>query len=353
MILVLALVYGILVFVSLTNLLLMRRPQGAGEIAAGEICFEVMVPARNEAHNLPLLIPPLVSAGVKVTVFDDESSDGTADVARSLGATVIRPREPLPAGWTGKTRACHELSLHAVAPWVVFLDADVRPDPNFPSCFSSALLRMPKDIAAVSGFPRMIPGAGIEPAYLGWVPWILLATNPFGIVSRTGRGHNRFMNGQIGAWPMEVLQALRPYEAVKGEVLEDVKIGRLLAAKGKRVEILNLRDILAVHMYPDLNASFKGMCKNSCEIAPGFLGSLLFASLFLFFGLGWLFGGHLLLTFFGMLLLSKILSDRVIRYPVWTFPLLPLTCIGAAWTILFSTWLKGKGRVEWKGRRYG
>ena len=334
MIPVLFVVYGTVVFVSLVNLRFIPRLKGSGPI-----CFEVMVPARNEAENLPNLLPPLIYAGVKVTVFDDDSSDDTASIARELGATVISSPGPLPEGWTGKTRACHELTKHATAPWVLFLDADVHPDDSFAKTFASILSRMPADVAAVSGFPRMIPGKGLEPAYLGWVPWILLATNPF-------------INGQIGAWPLKSLKEIQPYEAVKGEVLEDVKIGRLLAQKRKRVSILNLSDILAVHMYPDLAAAFKGMCKNSCEIAPGFWGSSLFALLFLVYGWIWIAGGPQAWTFLFLLMLSKGLTDRIIRYPLWTVLVMPLTCTAAAVTILYSAWLKAKGRIEWKGRTY-
>lgn len=347
MLIVVSLVYGILVFVSLTNVLLMRRPSGSAPI-----CFEVMVPARNEADNLPFLIPPLIRAGVTVTVFDDDSLDGTSQIAAELGATVIRSEGELPVGWTGKTRACHELSKRALAPWVLFLDADVRPDEHFASTFSNALAGLPDSVSAVSGFPRMIPGRGLEPAYLAWVPWILLATNPFGLVALTGKGHNRFMNGQIGAWRLEELRSIQPFESVKGEVLEDVKIGRLLAKLSKRVEVWNLSNALAVHMYPDLDSAIKGMSKNSCEIAPGLVGNVLFAGLFSVFGWGWVTAGQFQLFALGGLIVSKLLVDRVIRYPLWTTPLIPFSCTGASITILYSAWLKSRGRIEWKGRSY-
>ena len=105
-------VYSLFALVALLNLVLMRCPLARAEGDA----FCVLIPARNEAENLRELIPSLLaqSGGApKIYVFDDESDDGTADVAAGLGATVVRPRESLPKGWTGKNRACHELAKAA------------------------------------------------------------------------------------------------------------------------------------------------------------------------------------------------------------------------------------------------
>lgn len=342
------LLYGWLVLVSATNLLLMRRPQGRAPV-----CFEVMIPARNEAGQIERVITPLVAAGVKVTVFDDESDDGTGSVASGLGAAVVSPVDPLKKGWTGKNRACHELAERATAKWVVFLDADTVPSAEFGEAMSKFLATREAEVAVVSGFPRMNPGAGLEPAYLGWVPWILLATNPFGLVAISGRGHNRFTNGQVVAWRRDALAEHRPFETLRGEILEDVKIGRLLAKRGVKVEVAHLSRVLAVNMYPTLGEAVKGMSKNSADIGGGMVGSLVFAAVLVALGWGWLLGGPSAGWLFGMLLLSKVLTDRVIRYPLWTVPLLPLTLLAGALTVVRSLLLKRRGQLQWKGRTYG
>ena len=86
--------YGAFAAVALSNALLMRRP-GTREAGA---TFCILIPARDEADNLRRLIPSLSEPNprMKIYVYDDESKDGTAEVAASLGATVIRPRETLP-----------------------------------------------------------------------------------------------------------------------------------------------------------------------------------------------------------------------------------------------------------------
>ena len=71
--------------------------------------ISIVVPARDEAHNLPRLLASLAAltpAPAEVIVVDDHSTDGTGDLARAAGATVVVP-PPLPPGWLGKAWACH------------------------------------------------------------------------------------------------------------------------------------------------------------------------------------------------------------------------------------------------------
>ena len=154
------LLYGGLALIATSNYFLMRRMLGvkAGEVA--EPKFTVLIPARNEADNLRQLIPQLLSPASRgwvnrVVVFDDESSDGTGEVAQSLGATVIRPPEALPAGWTGKNRACHELGNFATAEgtrseWIIFLDADVRVSEDFFSSLGQACELVPAHTGCIT-----------------------------------------------------------------------------------------------------------------------------------------------------------------------------------------------------------
>lgn len=360
---VMGVLYGYVLLVAALNLLLMRRPKpGPGPT------FAVLIPARNEADNLRRLIPELTAqklidphtgaeTPLQVFVFDDESDDGTAEVAAAGGATVLRASEPLPPGWTGKNRACHLLAQAAAeaspAEWWVFLDADVYPEPTFAAGMQGLLREVGARCPVVSGFPRGIPGEGVEPVYLSWVSWVLLATNPFGLVSRTGKGHSRFTNGQITAWKASLYTELWPNERLKGRILEDVLIGRLLAQEGKRVEVANLASFLAVRMYRTLGEALNGMSKNSYEITGSVVGTFALAAFFMLIGIGWLGMGPWLWHGFGALLLSKLLADRTMRGPLWVWPLMPLTCLMAAYTMLRSWGWHRAGKVEWKGRTYG
>jgi glycosyltransferase involved in cell wall biosynthesis len=357
--------YGVFALISGINLLWMKRarvPERAGLTADNleDIC--ILIPARNEEQNLARLLPALLGPGAeavthpKVYVFDDESEDRTFQVASLCGATVIRPREALPKGWTGKNRACHELAKAATeasnAEWFLFLDADVYPQPGFVAAVLDLTRHVNRGTAVISGFPKIIPGRGIEPLFLAWVGWVLLATNPYGLVSLTGKGHNRCTTGQVGCWRAKTYCELWPNEVLKGHILEDVLIGRLCADRGIGVEVANLSEVLGVKMYETWRETLDGMSKNSYEITGSAPGSIAIAALLLFIGWGWLLGGALIPLCAGLFLLSGIFCVWTVRAKPYGLLLLPVAITIGSFTILRSMVWHRKGQVVWKGRTY-
>ncbi len=338
----------------------MRRP--SGKKASGiKIC--ALIPARDEEKNLATLLPSLVGEVDGVYVYNDHSSDKTGEIARSLGASVIEG-DDLPKGWTGKNNACHRLgqSLATQARddvWWVFLDADTRPRPGFRGALESLIAEIGTSKPVITGFTKMLPGRGLEPVYMSWVPWILLATCPFGLICRLPQNrwnHPRFTNGQFVLWRSTSYLDLLPNEAVKGAVLEDVAMGRWLAQKGVPVEVVDISGFLGVQMYENLEAAHEGMKKNSFEITGSLLGSWGLALLFLFVSIGWLLpwgseGAVLIIA----LLFSRLMSGLFAGHPLWTLPLFPLTLVMAAHTVLESAYsrLGAGGGATWKGRRVG
>jgi glycosyltransferase involved in cell wall biosynthesis len=89
----------------------------------------IVIPARNEAENLELLLRALVDqradAEIEITVVDDGSTDHTADVARSYDARVIRLEH---ANRCGNPAAARNIGAKkANGDPIVFLDADCQP----------------------------------------------------------------------------------------------------------------------------------------------------------------------------------------------------------------------------------
>ena len=96
-----------------------------------------VIPARDEAESIAQTIASLLqqdySGAFSIVLVDDQSSDGTADVARKVASptadrlTVV-PGGDLPAGWTGKLWAMKQGVDRAVAGnpgFVLFTDADI------------------------------------------------------------------------------------------------------------------------------------------------------------------------------------------------------------------------------------
>lgn len=89
---------------------------------AGSARADIVLPCLDEAGALPRVLAR-VPHGWRAIVVDNGSTDGSADLARSLGATVVHePRR-------GFGSACHAGLLASEAEYVCFCDCDGSLDP--------------------------------------------------------------------------------------------------------------------------------------------------------------------------------------------------------------------------------
>lgn len=341
--------YGWFAFVAITNFGMRRAT--ARHLSDWDPA--ILIPARNEAENLAELLP-LLQGQARVYVYDDGSTDGTAEVAARLGAIVLRGSESLPEGWVGKNYACHQLAKAALedhsGDWLLFLDADTRPDPQFVRILGAVVASSKKP--ALTGMPRLIPGQGAEPLYMSWVVWIIAASNPFGLVRWTGMGHNMFMNGQLIGMKKSVYFDLMPHEQLRGEVLEDVKMGRLLGRAKIGIEVVDVSRVFGTRMYRTFGDALNGMSKNSADIARTAVGTIGLALLLLVAGWAWVSLGPLAWAGYLALLVSSIAVNRAARQPLWVAPLLPVALTLGAYTCIRALVWKKRGVRQWKGRTY-
>jgi glycosyltransferase involved in cell wall biosynthesis len=84
--------------------------------------IDVILPCLNEADALPWVLSRMPT-NYRAIVVDNGSHDGSAEVARELGATVINEPD------RGFGAACHAGLMHATSDVVCFMDADASLDP--------------------------------------------------------------------------------------------------------------------------------------------------------------------------------------------------------------------------------
>lgn len=196
----------------------------------------IIIPARNEEQNLPVLLRSINAQAVKpaeVIVVDDGSTDRTAAVARELGATVIGS-QPLPDGWRGKTWACHQGAQAATGNLLLFLDADTWFEPD----------GLKKILAAYGG------GAfSVGPYHAVREPYEQLSL--FFNLNMTAGTVPGGLFGQMLLVDRESYRLVGGHEAVKGRILENFFLASLFRDAGIAVRSATGRGMVSFRMYPN------------------------------------------------------------------------------------------------------
>lgn len=220
-----------------------RGMPGVGNIASPEWdrapepapALSVVVPARNEGQRVLRGLQSLKNLeypNYEVIAIDDRSTDNTGELMdgflRLQGSMpslrVLHVRE-LPAGWMGKQHAMWLATQQAKGEWLLFTDADVefRPDALRRAIAYAEAERADHLVLFPShnldGVGEKIFMAGFQILFaLGHRPWKcadpdsddFMGLGPFNLIRRSAYE-------QIGTW-----------EALKMEVIEDMKLGKLV-----------------------------------------------------------------------------------------------------------------------------
>ena len=117
--------------------------------------ISVIIPALNEAANLPYVLPALPAIASEVVLIDGHSTDGTPEIACGLLPDIIIVRQH----GTGKGDALRAGFAASTGDIIVMLDADGSSDPYEISRFVDALLSG-ADFAKGSRFLR--PGGSTD-----------------------------------------------------------------------------------------------------------------------------------------------------------------------------------------------
>jgi 4,4'-diaponeurosporenoate glycosyltransferase len=217
----------------------------------------VVVPARDEALNLPGLLASLAAQThplLEVVVVNDGSTDATAAVAADRGATVLTATA-LPAGWAGKAWACRTGAAAARGDHLLLLDADVRLAPDA----VARLMAVADDgLVSVQPFHDVVRPYEQLSAFPNAVA--LLAS---GIAAVRPSRRPGLAFGPCLCTTPATLAAAGGFEGVAGEAIEDIALARAYERAGRSVTCVAGGASVRFRMYPDgVRSLIEGWGKN-------------------------------------------------------------------------------------------
>jgi len=322
--------------------------------------ISILIPARNEEHNIPKLLQSLVSqshTNFEIIVLDDHSEDNTAGIVQEFAAgnskiKLVSGKE-LPSGWLGKNWACNQLAEYARANILIFIDSDVVLSPN---AIQNALnMLKANDLGMLSSFPtQIIPSIG---SYLvtPLMNWLLLTFLPLRQVFASKRGSLVAANGQFIVFKKEAYETIGGHVSVADNVVEDMELARLIKTSGLRIMTALGGSEIMCRMYSTFSEAADGFAKNfypGFKIPVPFFLIMILAFIFMYlipFVLMFFYPVFLIaaaLIFFQRLLLSDLsLQNKLLNLLLHPAQMTVMTFV-AYRSVIFSI----RKKTVWKGR---
>jgi hopene-associated glycosyltransferase HpnB len=332
-------------------------------------CVAAIVPARNEAEQIGPVVASLLSQRVPVTIFlvDDESTDGTAELARRAAEKagkaddlVVIQSKPLPKEWTGKLWAMHqgiEQARTRNPAWLLLTDADVVHDPHTAANLASIASHGDYDLVSfmVKLHCQSLAEKLLIPAF---VYFFFMLYPPAWI-----RDTRRSTAGAAGGCTLvksEALHRAGGLPAIRGEVIDDCALAQLLKQQGGRLW-LGLTDqsesSRRYETFADIERMVSRTAFNQLKHSTLLLISTIVGMTIVYLAPPlMLFTGRTVALIMGVAAwaIMTMTYSRMVRYyrlnPVWavSMPLAALFYMGATAHSAVKYW-SGRGG-EWKGR---
>ncbi|HEX6291454.1 MAG TPA: glycosyltransferase family 2 protein [Herpetosiphonaceae bacterium] len=338
----------------------------------------VIIPARDEADRIERCLAGLAAQKlpqIDIIVLDDNSTDGTAEIAGSFAGQLPGLRvlhgAPLPAGWAGKCWACWQAAQASDSAWLLFLDADTAPLPGMIATLIDYATAQHIDLLTL--LPLLELGSTWERILMPPFVGLIQAVYPLDRVNDP-RSPLALANGQCILVRRAAYLAVDGHRAVHDSVLEDVRLAQAFKQAGYRIQAVGGPNLMRVRMYTRFGEVAEGLRKNAIAgfRAGGNWRSAWggFRQALLAFGPLVLLGAGLALALqsyeeataivicgLALLVLTLGYWGYVVRrlhrlQPLWAllYPLGTLCYFGLAAQAFWSI-ARGQG-VTWKGRSY-
>jgi len=336
----------------------------------------VVVPARNERATLARTLPTLVAQNypgrLRVIVVDDCSDDGTAALAAGLASdsperVQVLTGRPRPDGWAGK--------LWAVDQGITAALADASAPPDYLLLTDADIAHRPDSVRRLVAWARadrrdMVSLMARLPVLSAWERLLIPAfvyffaqLYPFRRVA--GPGRTAAAAGGCILVDAAMLVASGGVAAVRGAVIDDVSLARLLKDHGARLWLGFADDVESVRPYPGLAELWRMVSRSAytqlrhqpalvAATVAGLAALYLLPPAAVIVGVltadtaTWVAGA----VAWGLTVVSYAPMVRYHRLPwIWTATLPVAAVLYGAMTV-DSARQHHRGGVTWKGRRY-
>jgi glycosyltransferase involved in cell wall biosynthesis len=337
--------------------------------ASGNPLVSIIVPARNEEADIEQSLTRLLALdydNYEVIAVNDRSTDSTGEIMESVAARpdvhgrlrVIHHRE-LPSGWLGKTHAMWTATNEAKGDWLLFTDADVQFKPD---SLRRALAYAEAERADhVVVFPQMIMKRAGEFMMIAFFQTMFVfGHRPWKVADPKSKDHMG-----VGAFNLirrSTYEAVGTYEALRMEVLDDMKLGKVVKNAGFAQRNVFGEDLISIRWARGARGVVENLTKNFFAVLSfqwwrtliAAFG-LAFLNLMPFLGVWLAHGWERLPYAIALASMFSIYAGMSLRsgVPAYYFLLHPVSTVLFVYTLLLSMchalWNDG---IIWRGTRY-
>jgi glycosyltransferase involved in cell wall biosynthesis len=339
-----------------------RNPPGNPRVS-------IIVPARNEEQDIESSLRTLLALdydNYEVIAVNDRSTDRTGEIMERVAADaaargrlrVIHHRE-LPAGWLGKTHAMWTATNTATGDWLLFTDADVQFKPD--SVRRALAYAEAERADHVVLFPQMImkrPGEYMMIAFFQTM--FVFGHRPWKVADPKTKDHMGV--GAFNLLRRSAYEAVGTYEALRMEVLDDMKLGKVVKNAGFAQRNVFGADLISIRWARGAKGVVDNLTKNFFAVLSfqwwrtliSAVG-LAFLNLMPFLGVAFAHGWERVpyaIALMSMFLIYLGMSWRS-GVPAYYFALHPVSTALFVYTLLRSMFhtLRNDG-IIWRGTKY-